>query len=380
MRDLTTKKFPTGSEVFLYEAACRALAEARSVDEVMLIRDEARAFEACARIAKNRELEADAVALRMRATRQLDRMIRAQKETVGLNQGAVRGKTGLKGNPVLDPRPTLASQGIDKNLAHQARILGALSDENFETVIADARNKVSRAVRNAVREVEIQQDRENYIARTAQGCTITDLEALAATGYSASVIYVDVPSEYETYSGKGKQRSAEKYYSTETSAELKAKAPLIQKLATKDCVLLYWTSGPHNAAALDVIAAWGFEYKTWGFVWIKTNPSVGIVELAELKGEDLHLGAGLSGSRANAEIVLLATRGAPKRLSAGVHQVVIAPIGVHSEKPDEVRRRIELLFPGPYLELYGRKPVPGWTVWGNEIPPAQLHGPAQAAE
>jgi N6-adenosine-specific RNA methylase IME4 len=42
-------------------------------------------------------------------------------------------------------------------------------------------------------------------------------------------------------------------------------------------------------------------------------------------------------------------------------------LGEHSAKPEEVRRRIERLFPGPYLELYGRKLVPGWTVWGNEI-------------
>ena len=113
-----------------YDAACRALAEARSVDEVKLIHDEARALAACARIAKNRDLEADAVALRMRATRQLDHMIRAQKESVGLNTG-----TAGKGRPVLggfsenppktDERPTLASQGIDKSLAHQAHTLNA---------------------------------------------------------------------------------------------------------------------------------------------------------------------------------------------------------------------------------------------------------------
>jgi len=127
----------------------------RSVDEVKDIRDKAVAMAAYARQAKNRDLEADAVEIRMRATRRLDQLRQVQKETVGLNQGAVPGKTGLRSNPVLDPRPTLASQGIDKNLAHQARLLGALSDEKFEAVVADARDKVARAVRNAVREVEI---------------------------------------------------------------------------------------------------------------------------------------------------------------------------------------------------------------------------------
>jgi N6-adenosine-specific RNA methylase IME4 len=60
-----------------------------------------------------------------------------------------------------------------------------------------------------------------------------------------------------------------------------------------------------------------------------------------------------------------------------VPQPVLAPVGEHSEKPEEVRRRIERLFPGPYLELFARKPVPGWTTWGNEIPRAQF---AAAAE
>jgi hypothetical protein len=92
----------------LYDRACAALAEAKRVDEVKDIIDAAAAMKAYARQAKNRDLEGDAVELRMRATRRLDELRRAQAATVGLNQGAVPGKTGLKSNPVLDSRPTLA--------------------------------------------------------------------------------------------------------------------------------------------------------------------------------------------------------------------------------------------------------------------------------
>jgi hypothetical protein len=149
-----------------YDAACRAVAEARSVDEVKNIRDKAVALAAYARQAKNRDLEADAVEIRLRATRRLDQLRVAQKETVGLNQGALPGKTGLRGNPVLDVRPTLASQGVDKNLAHQARVLGALSEETFEQAVADARDKVNRAVRLAVREVEMRERGEAFSLET----------------------------------------------------------------------------------------------------------------------------------------------------------------------------------------------------------------------
>jgi hypothetical protein len=72
-------------------------------------------------------------------------------------------------------------------------------------------------------------------------------------------------------------------------------------------------------------------------------------------------------TRSNSELCLLATKGAPTRLATDVHQIVFAPVGEHSGKPQEVRRRIERLVAGPYLELYGREPVDGWTVWGNEI-------------
>jgi hypothetical protein len=82
-----------------YDAACRAIAEARSVGELLQIHDEARALAAAARVAKNRDLEADCVAMRLRAARRLDELRRAQKEAIGLNQGlpAAARKTGHAG-------------------------------------------------------------------------------------------------------------------------------------------------------------------------------------------------------------------------------------------------------------------------------------------
>ena len=41
--------------------------------------------------------------------------------------------------------------------------------------------------------------------------------------------------------------------------------------------------------------------------------------------------------------------------------------GAHSEKPTEIHARIERLVAGPYVELFARKPVPGWDAWGNEV-------------
>jgi N6-adenosine-specific RNA methylase IME4 len=338
-------------ELTRYDAACRALAEARTVDEAKDIRDKSIAMATYARQAKNRELEADAVEIRLRATRRLDQLRQVQKESVGLNPGGRPVKTGVLETPVL---PTLASEGIDKNLAKQGRTLGALSDPKFEEVVADARDKVARAVRNAVREAEILQERETYHSRVEHGGTVVDLESAIQAGRRFGVICADPPWSFEAYSGKGKQRSAERHYDTWSLDRIKALA--VGNLAADDCALLLWAVWPELDGALEVITAWGFEYQTAGFVWVKQNPS----------GEGLFTGMGYH-TRANTEPCLLATRGSPQRLAADVHQVVMAPVGRHSKKPTEVYSRIQRLYPGPYLELFARQPRDGWTVWGNEV-------------
>jgi N6-adenosine-specific RNA methylase IME4 len=350
----------SGTSLTKYDAACRALAEAIAVDEVVAIRDEAAQLAAAARVANNHQAEADAVAIRMRATRRLGQLMQAQKESVGFNQGAAGGgkKNGPRGSLVnpRDLRPTLASQGIDKHLAHQARVLSAPSEADFEELVADAHDKVARAVRNTVREIEIEQERETYRARTYQGGTVASLEALVASGFSAGVIYADPPWTFHTYSGKGKQRSAERHFDVMSLDDIKALP--IGTLAAANCTLLLWSVWPELPGALDVIAAWGFQYQTAGFVWVKQNAS----------GDGVFTGMGYH-TRANTEPCLLATRGSPLRLAADVHQVVMTPVGEHSEKPEEVARRVERLYPGPYLELFARKPRDGWTTWGNEIAP-----------
>jgi hypothetical protein len=142
-----------------YDAACRAIAEAKRVDEAKEIIDIAIAIKAYARQAENRDLEADAVEIRLRAERKLGQLMAMQRETVGLNTGARGVGTGVR----VDEKPTLAEAGIDKNLAHRARKFANASDKKFAAAVAQARDDVYRAVSNV-----ISQDkgaRNNEIAR-----------------------------------------------------------------------------------------------------------------------------------------------------------------------------------------------------------------------
>jgi N6-adenosine-specific RNA methylase IME4 len=115
---------------------------------------------------------------------------------------------------------------------------------------------------------------------------------------------------------------------------------------------------PH---ALEVMAAWGFTYKTIGFVWAKTTSRTDMSWAPKY-----HMGLGYW-TRANVEIVLLGVRGKPKRTGKGVRQLIVAPKREHSRKPDEFYERAERLCDGPYLELFSRQSRPGWSAFGNEV-------------
>ncbi len=128
------------TQLVRYDAMCRAIAAASSVDEVKQIRDQAIALAAYARQAKNKKAETDVVAIRFRAERALGEMIKRQRETVGLNRGlAGTIVTGSKPDPVRDDRPTLAEAGIDKHLADRARKYAAIPEDEFESRISEWR-------------------------------------------------------------------------------------------------------------------------------------------------------------------------------------------------------------------------------------------------
>ena len=131
----------------------------------------------------------------------------------------------------------------------------------------------------------------------------------------------------------------------------------VADIADRDCALFLWATFPQLPEALRLIKAWGFVYKTVAFVWLKQNR----------KALTWFYGLGFW-TRSNAEVCLLATKGHPKRQSAGIHQLVISPVERHSKKPDEVREKIvELMGDVPRIELFARQQTPGWDVWGNEV-------------
>lgn len=182
-----------------------------------------------------------------------------------------------------------------------------------------------------------------------------------------SAILIDPPWNYRVWSKKGAGRSAESHYPTMSIDDLQALN--LQALMNDDCVLFMWVTWPLLPEALELGAAWGLQYKTCAFDWLKRTSS----------RKAWFMGMGYW-TRANSEPCLLFSKGSPKRRGKGVRQLIveddsqlsllppiIAPVAAHSAKPIEQYSRIEALVDGPYLEVFARAPRSGWDAIGNDI-------------
>ncbi len=164
------------------------------------------------------------------------------------------------------------------------------------------------------------------------------------------IIYADPPWQYNQ-SGlvSADWGMAEDHYPTMPLAELKALP--VAAMAMPDSVLFLWATSPMLADAIDLMAAWGFTYKS-SIVWDKGRPFL---------GSYVHI---------SHELLLIGTRGscvADVKHTAG--SVFRIPSGKHSAKPEEFRALIDSLYTfGNRIELFRRGDAPeGWHVWGNEV-------------
>lgn len=172
-----------------------------------------------------------------------------------------------------------------------------------------------------------------------------------------NLILADPPTKYDSGISEGKNfwGLASHHYELMSNEDIKSLP--VQDIAADDCILFLWATFPNIQLSLDIMKAWGFEYKTVAFVWEKQSKSSNTLK---------KYGLGWY-TRSNVEIVMLGRKGKFDRQSAAVQQVVQSTIGEHSAKPDEVRQRIlKLCGDIPRIELFARTKIHGWDTWGND--------------
>jgi N6-adenosine-specific RNA methylase IME4 len=177
-----------------------------------------------------------------------------------------------------------------------------------------------------------------------------------------AVIEADCPWEHDNTGVNG---AAEKHYPTMPTDEI-CQLP-VARHATENAVLFLWATNAMLQDAEDVMAAWGFDYKT-AFVWVKsgdaTDPDA-VEELAEVV--DDRNGTGWY-NKQDHELLLVGVRGGNMTPVKRFSSVIVAPRGKHSEKPDKAYEIIEAMYPdAPRLGLFRRSAREGWTPWGNQV-------------
>lgn len=183
-------------------------------------------------------------------------------------------------------------------------------------------------------------------------------------GQRFGTIMADPPWRFTNQTGKvAPEHKRLNRYPTMVLGDIKAMP--VSTLCADPCHLYLWVPNALLPEGLEVMKAWGFDYKS-NLIWQKVRKDGG----PDGRGVGFYF-------RNVTEILLFGVRGkAARTLAPGRSQVnfIEAPDGdllktrkrEHSRKPDEQYAIIESCSRGPFLELFARGERPGWTVWGNQ--------------
>ena len=171
----------------------------------------------------------------------------------------------------------------------------------------------------------------------------TVLELSDLVGEQFSCIYADPPW---IYGNQGTRGATSDHYHGLSVDEIAALP--VPELTAENAHLHLWTTNAFLQDAFSIMESWGFTYKSM-FIWVKPQMGMG------------------NYWRVSHEFLLFGLKGRlpfnnRSQMSWGQY-----PRTKHSAKPEEVRAKIETVSQGPYLELFGRRKVDGWTVFGNQI-------------
>lgn len=316
-----------------FDRARSALALAHSIDEVKQIRDQAEAIRAYIKQQRGSfEMQNQAAEIKLRAERRAGEMLREQVR--GQGQRDETFHDGMFVPPKLD------DLGITYQDSHRWQLEADIPEERFEQFIAETKAAAEELTSRAAITIAQKIKREERIKEAAP----------FPTG-KFRVLYADPPW---AFNNSGFPQSAEQHYPTLTSNDIAnfkdSKGNKPESLVSEgETVLFLWVPEALIPEGMEVIDAWGFEYKAQ-LIWLKPK-SPGIGWWVNSKHEVLCLAANGEGLQ-------------PAKKYDSTFQ---AEVTDHSRKPSLVYEMIEAMYTGPYIELFARNIRPGWESWGNEV-------------
>ena len=327
--------------------ATQLLSECRTLQEVRQVHDLAEAAHRYAEVhALGLEANNYAVEIKLRAERLMGQMLAKMPRHPG---GRPHTKTGTPVGTglVIPPCFRLQDLGVSKKPSACYQALARIPEPTFDAYLAKTQADGGALTSAALFRLTTTLARQGHHAEVADAVNgpamVEDLQTLVDAGCRFPTIYADPPWPYRNQATRA---ATSHHYAT---LSLKALAALpVRHLVADNAHLHLWATNAFVDEAIDLLRARGFAYRT-SFVWAKPQ-----------------LGLGNYWRNAT-ELLLFGLRG---RLPFRDHRIrnwIEEKRGRHSAKPEPVRTLIERVSPGPYLELFGRRAVPGWTVFGNQI-------------
>ncbi len=185
---------------------------------------------------------------------------------------------------------------------------------------------------------------------------LPDLKFLPDLKEKFSTILADPPWRFQNRTGKvSPEHKRLVRYPTMTLKEI-CEMPVASH-SGENSHLYLWVPNALLPDGLEVMKAWGFQYKT-NLIWFKTRKDGG----PDGRGVGFYF-------RNVTEVLLFGVKGRLRTLQPGRSQVNLLSHRKreHSRKPAEFYDLIEACSPGPYLELFARGRIEGWTPWGNQV-------------
>ena len=175
-------------------------------------------------------------------------------------------------------------------------------------------------------------------------------------GKKYKTIYADPPWQFQNRTGKvAPEHKRLTRYDTMKLDEIK-QLP-VDEIADEKSHLYLWVPNALLPEGLEVMKAWGFQYKT-NIIWGKVRKD----GMPDGRGVGFYF-------RNVTEMLLFGIKGDKNRtLDAGRSQVnlIRSMKREHSRKPDEFIPLIESCSSAPFLELFARGNRCGWDMWGNQ--------------
>ena len=171
-----------------------------------------------------------------------------------------------------------------------------------------------------------------------------------------STILIDPPWRFDNRTGKmAPEHKRLKRYETMSMDELAALP--VGDIANNPSHLYLWCPNALLPDGLRLMESWGFKYKA-NIVWYKVRKDGG----PDGRGVGFYF-------RNVTEILLFGIKGRMRTLKPGRTQtnIIVSRKQEHSRKPEQAHKIVEACSPGPFVELFARERVTGWTTWGDQV-------------